>query len=135
MKRVVGASLHHQDELRVGLALDPKDSLIRHEAGLFRRVDRLVADEVPARREAELGYEPFLGDDVAFVKLALLDLDLAFAELPADQVRVCRGDEGLFPLVVHLHPDGHRRGAATTVRRAYTWLSRRRKSRLLWPSV
>src|SRR5207249_5849992 len=97
--------------------------------------NRLLADKVPDRREAELGYEPFLGDDVAFVKLAHLDFEFAFAERPPDQVRVCRGDEGLFPLAVHLHPDGHRSVAATTVRRAYTCFSRGCKSRLLAPSA
>src|SRR5712692_2154352 len=110
MTRLARDPLHHQDELRVGHAVDPEDSLIRDEARLFRRVDRLLANKVPNRGEAEMGHEEFLGDDVAFVKPAHLDLELALAERLADQVRVSRGDEGLFPLVVHLHADGHRPG-------------------------
>src|SRR2546422_8304886 len=102
--------LDHQDELRGGHAVDPEDPVARDKPRLFRRVDRLLSDEVPDRRESELGGESFLGDDVALVELADLDLELALAERLADQVRVGRGDEGLFPLVVRLHADGHRPG-------------------------
>src|SRR2546427_114353 len=77
---------------------------------LFRRVDCLLSDEVPDRRESELGGESFLRDDVALVELADLDLELAFAERLANQVRVRGGDEGLFSLMVYLHADGHRPG-------------------------
>src|SRR2546428_551255 len=84
--------LDHQDELRVGHAVDPEDPVVRDETRLFRRVDRLLSDEVPDRRESELGGESFLRDDVALVELADLDLELAFAERLANQVRVRGGD-------------------------------------------
>src|SRR5213593_2680102 len=100
--------LNHQDELRVGHAVDPEDPVVPDETRLLRGVDRLLSDEVPDRRESEFGDESFLCDDVAFVELADLDLELAFAEGLANQVRICGGDEGLFPLVIYLHPDGHR---------------------------
>src|SRR3989454_5574363 len=102
--------LDHKDERRGGHAVDPEDSVARDEPRLFRRVDCLLSDEVPDRRESELGGESFLRDDVALVELADLDLELAFAERLANQVRVRGGDEGLFSLMVYLHADGHRPG-------------------------
>src|SRR2546425_9268858 len=109
MTRLARAPLH-QDELCVGHAADPETSIVRDEARAFRGFDRLVADEVPNRRQAELRDEVFLADDVALVKASDLDLEPALAERLADQVRVRRRDEGLFPLVIHLHADGHRPG-------------------------
>src|SRR5437899_12705166 len=100
--------LDHQDELRVGHAVDPEDSVVRDETRLFRRVDRLLSDEVPNRRESELGGESFLRDDVALVELADLDLELAFAERLANQVRVRGSDEGIFSLLIYLHAAGQR---------------------------
>src|SRR5207245_11317390 len=88
----------------------PEDPFARHETRLFRCVDRFLSDEVPDRRESELGDESFFRDHVAFVELTDLDLELAFAERLANQVGIRGGDEGLFPLVVHLHADGHRPG-------------------------
>src|SRR5437879_6165531 len=99
--------LDHQAELRGGHAVDPEDPVVRDETRLLRHVDRLLSDEIPYRREAEFGDESFLGDDVALVELADLDLELALAERLANQVRICGGNEGLFPLVIHLHADGH----------------------------
>src|SRR2546422_6466880 len=102
--------LDNQDERRGGPAFDPEDSVARDKTRLFRRVDCLLSDEVPDRRESELGGESFLRDDVALVELADLDLELAFAERLANQVRVRGGNEGLFSLMVYLHADGHRPG-------------------------
>src|SRR5437879_9307733 len=102
--------LRHQDELRVGHAVDPEDSVVGHEPRAFRRLDGLLPDKVPDRRELEIGGENLLGDDVPLVELAHLDLELPFAERLADQVRIRRRDEPLFPLVVPLHSDGHRPG-------------------------
>src|SRR3989442_15683521 len=100
----------HQEDRRGGHALDQEYPVARDKPRLFRRVDCLLSDEVPDRRESELGGESFLRDDVALVELADLDLELAFAERLANQVRVRGGDEGLFSLMVYLHADGHRPG-------------------------
>src|SRR3989449_9038361 len=100
--------LNHQDELRVGHAVDPEDPAVPDETRLLRGVDRLLSDEVPDRRESEFGDESFLCDDVAFVELADLDLELAFAEDLANQVRICGGVAGLFTLVIYLHPGASR---------------------------
>src|SRR5437879_10476186 len=115
--------------------VDPQDPAIGDESRPHRRVDGLRADEVPDRRKLQLVQERFLRDDVAFVELPYLDFELALAERLADQVRICRRDQGLFPLVVHLHADRHRWAAATTARRAYTCFSRGCRSVLPGPSA
>src|SRR5438132_12084794 len=102
----------------------PHVSATAYESRPHGRVDGLRADEIPDRRERQLVQERFLRDDVPFVELPHLDFELALAEGLADQVRIRRRDQGLLPLVVHLHADRHRWAAATTARRAYTCFSR-----------
>src|SRR5437879_8129274 len=82
--------------------VDPQDPAVGDESRPHRRVDGLRADEVPDRRKLQMVQERFLRDDLSFVELSHLDLELALAKGLADQVRIRRGDQGLLPLVVHL---------------------------------
>src|SRR5438094_8308973 len=99
-------------------AINPQDAAVGDEPRADRGFDGLSADEVADRRELEVRDEPVLGDDVALVGLADLDLEFALAERLVQQVCIVRLYQGLLALVYHLLVDRHRSIVSYTARSA-----------------